>query len=59
VPVERIVLSGPGSAISGFASRVEGGLGLPVMALQPPALGGFDAASAARLTMPFGLALES
>jgi type IV pilus assembly protein PilM len=59
VPVERIVLSGPGSAISGFAPRVEGGLGLPVMALQPPALGGFDAASAARLTMPFGLALES
>lgn len=59
VPVERIVLSGPGSVVGGFASRVEAGLGLPVMAFQPPALGGFDPVSAARLTMPFGLALES
>lgn len=59
VPVERIVLGGPGSVIAGFAARVEGGLGLPVLAFQPPALGGFDAVSAARLTMPFGLALEN
>lgn len=59
VPVERIVLSGPGSVIAGFAARVEEGLGLPVMPFQPPALGGFDAASAARLTLPFGLALEN
>lgn len=59
VPVERIVLSGPGSVIAGFAARVEEGLGLPVLPFQPPALGGFDAASAARLTLPFGLALEN
>ena len=59
VPVERIVLSGPGSVIAGFAARVEEGLGLPVLSFQPPALAGFDAMSAARLTMPFGLALES
>lgn len=59
VPVERIVLSGPGSVIAGFAARVEEGLGLPVMPFQPPALGGFDAAAAARLTLPFGLALEN
>jgi type IV pilus assembly protein PilM len=59
VPVERIVLSGPGSVIAGFAARVEEGLGLSVLSFQPPALGGFDAASAARLTLPFGLALES
>lgn len=58
VPVERIVLSGPGSVIAGFAARVEAGLGLPVLAAQPPALASFDALSAARLTMPFGLALE-
>lgn len=58
VPVERIVLSGPGSVIAGFAARVEAGLGLPVLSFQPAALGGFDALSAARLTMPFGLALE-
>lgn len=59
VPVERIVLSGPGSVIAGFAARVEEGLGLSVLSFQPPALGGFDAVSAARLTLPFGLALES
>lgn len=58
VPVERIVLSGPGSVIPGFAARVEQGLGLPVLPFQPPALAGFDPVSAARLTMPFGLALE-
>ncbi len=59
VPVERIVLSGPGSVIAGFTARVEEGLGLPVLSFQPPALAGFDAVSAARLTLPFGLALES
>lgn len=59
VPVERIVLSGPGSVIAGFAGRIESALGLPVLSLRPPALGGYDALSAARLTLPFGLALES
>jgi type IV pilus assembly protein PilM len=59
VPVERIVLSGPGSVIPGFAARVEAGLGLPAMPFQPPALAGFDPISAARLTLPFGLALEN
>jgi type IV pilus assembly protein PilM len=59
VPVERIVLGGPGSAIPGFAPRVEGLIELPVVASRPPALSGFDAMSAARLTLPFGLALES
>lgn len=59
VPVERIVLSGGGSVIAGFASLVESGLGLPVQPSCPPALARFDAASAARLTMPFGLALDS
>lgn len=59
VPVERIVLGGPGSVIAGFADRVAQGLGIPVLASQPAALAGFDALSAARLTLPFGLALES
>jgi type IV pilus assembly protein PilM len=59
VPVQRIVLSGPGSVIAGFAARVEAGLGLPVVAFRPAALEGFDELSAARLTMPFGLALDS
>jgi type IV pilus assembly protein PilM len=59
VPVQRIVLSGAGSVIAGFAARVEAGLGLPVLSFRPPALAGFDDLSAARLTLPFGLALEN
>jgi len=59
VPVERIVLSGPGSVIAGFAAGIERGLGMQVLPQQPPELGGFDPVSAARLTLPFGLALES
>ncbi|HET7509476.1 MAG TPA: type IV pilus assembly protein PilM [Solirubrobacterales bacterium] len=59
VPVERIVLSGPGSVVTGLAARVEQGLGMQVVAHSPPALAGFDAISAARLTLPYGLALES
>lgn len=59
VPVERVVLSGPGSVVAGFAATVEQGLGMQVQAQQPPELGGFDPISAARLTLPFGLALES
>lgn len=58
LPVERIVLCGPGSAIAGLAARMEAGLGLPIAVSHPPALGGFDETSAARLTVPYGLALE-
>ena len=58
VPVERIVLCGPGSALAGLPSRMEAGIGLPISVARPAALGGFDEAAAARLTVPFGLALE-
>ncbi len=58
MPVERIVLCGPGSVIPGLAERMEPVLGLPIAVGQPEALSGLDAASAARLTLPFGLALE-
>lgn len=58
VPVERIVLCGPGSAISGLVARMEAGLGMPISASRPVALGGFDDVAAARLTLPYGLALE-
>jgi len=58
LPAERIVLCGPGSAIDGLTARMEAGLGLPISAVHPVALDGFDEASAARLTVPFGLALE-
>jgi type IV pilus assembly protein PilM len=58
VPVERIVLCGPGSAIAGLPAQMEAGLGMPISVARPPALGNFDEPSAARLTVPFGLALE-
>ena len=59
LPVERVVLCGPGSAIPGLAVRMEVELGLPIGASRPAALGGFDDVAAARLTLPYGLALES
>jgi type IV pilus assembly protein PilM len=59
VPVDRIVLSGPGSAIPGLAERMAPILGLPISVGRPEALAGADSASAARLTVPYGLALES
>lgn len=58
LPVERIVLCGPGSAIPGLAQRMEAGLGLPIAVLRPAALAGFEPTEAARLTLPYGLALE-
>jgi type IV pilus assembly protein PilM len=59
VPVERIVLCGPGSSIAGVAGRMEESLGLPIATSRPPALSGFDDAVAARLTLPYGIALDS
>lgn len=58
VPVERVVLSGPASAIPGLVDRMSPVLGLPIEARLPYALTGFDPASAARLTLSYGLALE-
>jgi type IV pilus assembly protein PilM len=55
---ERIVLCGPGSVIPGLAAQMEPALGLPIESGQPEALSGFDQTTAARLTLPFGLALE-
>ena len=58
VPVERVVVCGPGSAIPGLAEHMEPALGLPISIGRPEALADLDAASAARLTLPYGLALE-
>jgi type IV pilus assembly protein PilM len=58
LPVGSIVLCGPGSAIPGLAQRMEG-LGFPITVSRPPALSGLDDTAAARLTLPYGLALES
>jgi type IV pilus assembly protein PilM len=59
VPVERVVLSGPGSAIPGLPERIEASLGLPFEIGRPMALSGLDTPSAARLTLSYGLALDS
>jgi type IV pilus assembly protein PilM len=58
VPVERIVVCGPGSAIPGLAKQMEPVLGLPIATGRPTALSGLDIPSAARLTLPYGLALD-
>jgi type IV pilus assembly protein PilM len=59
VPVGRVVLSGSGSAVPGLAARVEELLGLPVATARPEALAELDEGAAARLTLPYGIALES
>jgi type IV pilus assembly protein PilM len=56
--VEQIVLGGPGSAIPGLAAEMEAQLGLPIVVGSPAALSGYDAASAARLALPLGIALD-
>jgi type IV pilus assembly protein PilM len=58
VPVERILLCGPGGAIPGLVERMQPELNIPIAAAHPAALSGYDAVSAARLTLPFGLALD-
>jgi type IV pilus assembly protein PilM len=59
IPVDRIVVCGPGSAIPGLAAAMEGNIGLPIVAARPPAFAGYDDGVAARLTLAYGLALES
>ncbi len=59
LPVERIVLCGPGSAVPGLAGRMESGFGLPISVARPAALDGIEESAAARLTLSYGLALES
>ncbi|HET6997392.1 MAG TPA: type IV pilus assembly protein PilM [Solirubrobacterales bacterium] len=58
VPVERIVVCGPGSAVPGLTEYMEPALGLPIATGTPAALADLDASSAARLTLPYGLALD-
>jgi type IV pilus assembly protein PilM len=59
VPVGRVVLSGLASSLPGLLERMAPILGLPIEVQVPDALAGYDAASAARLTLPYGLALEA
>jgi type IV pilus assembly protein PilM len=57
--IERIVLCGTGSAIPELATEIESGIDLPITVGTPAALAGYDAATAARLTLPLGLALDA
>jgi type IV pilus assembly protein PilM len=59
VAVERVVLCGPGSSIPGLAEQMEPAVGLPIEVARPRALAGYDATTAARLTLPLGLALDA
>jgi type IV pilus assembly protein PilM len=59
LPIGSVVLGGPGSAITGLPERVEAFLGLPTQVGRPAALAEIDAAAAARLTLPYGIALDS
>ncbi len=58
VPIDRVVVCGPGSAVPGLAEQMKPTLGLPIAVGRPEALAGLDPAAAARLTLPYGLALE-
>jgi type IV pilus assembly protein PilM len=58
VPVSEVVLCGLGSAIPGLPVRIEEQIGLPIAAVRPGVLAGYDDVAAARLTLPLGLALE-
>jgi len=59
VAIEKIVLCGPGAAIPGFAEEMAPQLGLPIAVGLPEALSGYPAPVAARLTLPFGIALDT
>lgn len=59
IPVGQIVFCGQGSAIPGLAAVIESGIGLPILAVLPPAFSGYDPNVAARLTLAYGLALEN
>ena len=59
VPVSSILLCGAGSAVRGLGAAMEEQVGLPISSARPAALSGLDDRLAARLVLPFGLALES
>ncbi len=58
VPVENVIVCGPGAAIPGLLDRLGVELGRPVGLGRPTALAGQESGAAARLTLSYGLALE-
>ena len=57
-PIERVIVCGPGSMISGLPEQAQAGLGLGLELMSPAALSHLDGEDAARLTVSYGLALE-
>ena len=55
--IEQVVFTGAGTAIAGLAERLGNGVGLPCSVMRPKALDHLDAATAARLTVSYGLGL--
>ncbi|MDQ3727973.1 MAG: type IV pilus assembly protein PilM [Actinomycetota bacterium] len=58
VPIEGIVVCGPGTRIPGMVERLQRSLGHAFSVATPAALGHLDDSSAVRQTLSFGLALE-
>jgi type IV pilus assembly protein PilM len=58
VPVEGVVVCGPGTTIPGLAERLQRDLGQRIEVGRPKALAQLDRPTAARLTLSYGLALE-
>ena len=58
MPIEGIVACGPGTTIPGLTERLQRDLGQRFEVGTPRALAHLDDATAARLTLSFGLALE-
>jgi type IV pilus assembly protein PilM len=57
--VQEVVVCGTGTTIPGLVEAIELELGWRVTAPRPAPLAGLDGASAARLTLSYGVALES
>lgn len=58
VALENVIAIGPGTTVPGLVERLQAVLGYPFAVVCPSALSRFDQTTAARLTLPFGLALE-
>lgn len=58
LPIERVVACGLGTTIPGMMDHLRDGLGRDIEARRPQALSHLDEEDAARLTIPYGLALE-
>ena len=59
IAVGDIVACGPGTTIPGLVPALEASLGRSVSVGRPEGLAGLDPAAAARLVVPFGLAMEN